>query len=75
MMKKVILDTDIGCDIDDALCLAYLLRQPNCELLGITTVGGEVEKRAMVADAICKSAGRRVPIGNCCLAIDIRTQF
>lgn len=62
MKKKVILDTDIGGDIDDALCLAYLLRQPNCDLLGITTVGGEVEKRAMVADAICKSAGRRVPI-------------
>ena len=25
---KVILDTDIGTDIDDALALAYLLNQP-----------------------------------------------
>jgi inosine-uridine nucleoside N-ribohydrolase len=28
MSVKVILDTDIGSDIDDAVCLAYLLAQP-----------------------------------------------
>ncbi len=39
-MKRIILDTDIGTDIDDALCLAYLLAQPRCDLLGITTVTG-----------------------------------
>ncbi|SFT26618.1 nucleoside hydrolase [Paenibacillus sp. BC26] len=59
---KVWLDTDIGGDIDDALCLAYLLGQPNCELIGISTVGGEVANRAMVADAICKAADRSVPV-------------
>lgn len=59
---KVLLDTDIGSDIDDAVCLAYLLAQPNCELLGITTVTGEAEKRAMIASALCKVAGRQVPI-------------
>lgn len=58
MTKKVWLDTDIGGDIDDALCLAYLLQQPSCELVGISTVGGEAERRAMVADAICQAAGR-----------------
>jgi inosine-uridine nucleoside N-ribohydrolase len=26
----VLLDTDIGSDIDDAVCLAYLLKQPRC---------------------------------------------
>ncbi|MDF2963711.1 MAG: ribonucleoside hydrolase RihC [Paenibacillus sp.] len=61
-VKKVLLDTDIGGDIDDALCLAYLLCHPLCELAGITTVGGEVEKRAMIADAICKAAGKSVPV-------------
>ncbi|MDD9268053.1 nucleoside hydrolase [Paenibacillus sp. GCM10023248] len=61
-MKKVWLDTDIGGDIDDALCLAYLLRQPACELIGISSVGGEAEKRAMIADAICKAAGRNIPV-------------
>jgi len=62
LKKKVLLDTDIGGDIDDSLCLAYLLCQPLCELMGISTVGGEVEKRAMIADAICKAAGKHVPI-------------
>ena len=59
---KVLLDTDIGSDIDDAVCLAYLLAQPECELLGITTVSGEADRRAMLASALCRVAGKRVPI-------------
>jgi len=62
MAMKIILDTDIGSDIDDAFCLAYLLAQPECELLGITTVTGEADKRAMLASVLCKVAGQRVPI-------------
>lgn len=61
-MKKVLLDTDIGGDIDDAVCLAYLLKEPQCELVGITTVCGEPEIRAAVADAICKTVGKQIPI-------------
>lgn len=61
-MKKIILDTDIGTDIDDALCLSYLLKHPECELLGITTVSGEAKKRAMLANAICKHIKKDVPI-------------
>lgn len=62
MAHKILLDTDIGYDIDDALCLAYLLSQPECELLGITTVTGQAEERAMIASAICQAAGREIPI-------------
>lgn len=62
MTTKVMLDTDIGSDIDDAICLAYLLAQPQCELLGITTVSGEADKRAMMASALCKIAGKDIPI-------------
>jgi purine nucleosidase len=62
MSIKLLLDTDIGSDIDDALCLAYLLAQPECELLGITTVTGEAEKRAMLASVLCKVAGKHIPI-------------
>ncbi|MCW3100893.1 MAG: Inosine-uridine nucleoside N-ribohydrolase [Chthonomonadaceae bacterium] len=59
----VLLDTDIGSDIDDAVALAYLLRQPACELLGITTVSGEPERRASLADAVCQAGGHPdVPI-------------
>jgi purine nucleosidase len=62
MSLKVLLDTDIGSDIDDAVALAYLLAQPECELLGITTVSGEVAKRAQLASVLCKVAGRNIPI-------------
>ena len=59
----VLLDTDIGTNIDDALALAYLLRQTRCELVGITTVTGDVRKRAACAEVICRTAGRLdVPI-------------
>lgn len=55
---KVLFDTDIGSDIDDAVALAYLLAEPRCELLGITTVTGEPVKRAEMASALCRVAGR-----------------
>ena len=61
-MKKILLDTDIGSDIDDAVCLAYLLSHPECELLGITTVSGQAESRAMMADAMCRVAKKDIPI-------------
>ncbi|MCX7591661.1 MAG: nucleoside hydrolase [Kiritimatiellae bacterium] len=73
---KVVLDTDIGSDIDDALALAYLLSQPRCELLGITTVTGEAPKRAEMASAICRHVGRDdIPIHSGCtqaMLTDIR---
>jgi len=62
-LMPLLLDTDIGSNIDDALCLAYLLRQRRCELLGITTVGCEPTVRAQLASAICRAFGRgEVPI-------------
>ena len=59
---KILLDTDIGTNIDDALCLSWLLANPACDILGITTVTGEAVKRAESADAICRSMGRNVPV-------------
>lgn len=61
-MIKLLFDTDIGSDVDDAVCLAYLLAHPECELLGITTVTGEAERRAALASALCRAAGKAVPI-------------
>ncbi len=54
----ILFDTDIGNDIDDAVALAYLLAQPRCELLGVTTVTGQTSQRAALAAAICDDAGR-----------------
>ncbi|MFB3895714.1 MAG: nucleoside hydrolase [bacterium] len=59
---KILLDTDIGSDIDDAVCLAYLLANPACELLGITTVSGEAVHRARLASVLCKHAGKNILI-------------
>ena len=56
--EPIILDTDIGDDIDDAYCLAYLLSQPGCELVGITTTRGDTPVRAAIAEAMCRAAGR-----------------
>ncbi len=60
--EKVIFDTDIGSDIDDAVALAWLLANPACELVGITTVSGQPEERAQLASALCRVAGKDVPI-------------
>ncbi len=62
MAKKILLDTDIGSDIDDAVCLAYLLANPECDLLGITTVTGQPVERARMTSAMCRAAGKDVPI-------------
>jgi inosine-uridine nucleoside N-ribohydrolase len=59
---RVLLDTDIGNDIDDAVCLAYLLAQPRCDLLGVTTVTADPVARAKLASVLCRAAGRDVPI-------------
>jgi inosine-uridine nucleoside N-ribohydrolase len=59
---RVLLDTDIGNDIDDTVCLDYLLRKPGCELLGVTTVTAASIERAKLASVLCRHAGRDVPI-------------
>jgi inosine-uridine nucleoside N-ribohydrolase len=58
MPVKLLLDTDIGTDVDDAVALAYLLAQPDCELLGITTVTGQARERAALASVLCRAANR-----------------
>ena len=59
---KILFDTDIGSDIDDAVALAYLLAQPRSDLLGITTVSGDTYTRAKLASVMCKIANKNVPI-------------
>ncbi len=62
-MIKLLLDTDIGTDVDDAVALAYLLAQPECDLLGITTVTGQANARAALCSVLTTAAGRAdIPI-------------
>lgn len=60
--EKIILDTDIGTEVDDAITLAYLLANPDAEILGITTVTGEAVERAKMASVLCKIAKKDIPI-------------
>lgn len=49
---KVIIDTDLGTDWDDAMALSYALRIPNLEILGITTNYGIPDLRALIVKKI-----------------------
>lgn len=55
---KVIIDTDIADDIDDAVAVAFALGSPELEILGVTVVYGDVETRAKVTRKLLGSWGR-----------------
>lgn len=61
-MPAVLLDTDIGSDVDDALALAVLLGSPEVELLGVTTVYGDTLLRARMARRLGRLAGRDLTV-------------
>jgi len=62
-MTKIILDTDIGTDVDDALCLGLALAEPAVELIGITTVSGDTDCRARIARKLARLAGQpQIPV-------------
>jgi purine nucleosidase len=56
--QLVVLDTDIGDDIDDAFALALALRSPELKILGITTAFGDTELRARLVDRYLHAVGR-----------------
>ncbi len=56
--ERVIIDTDIGDDIDDAFAVALALRSPELQILGITTTFGDTETRARLLDRLLVECGR-----------------
>lgn len=58
MAIKLILDTDIGTDVDDAWALALCLASQEIDLLGVTLVHADLETRAKIALKMLKLAGR-----------------
>lgn len=61
--QLVVLDTDIGDDIDDAFALALVLRSPEIKLLGVTTEYGETGLRARLLERYLDAVGRpMIPI-------------
>jgi len=57
-VKKIILDTDIGDDIDDALALALALNLDSLDLQAVVTVYDDVETRSRIAAKVLRAAGR-----------------
>lgn len=58
----IILDTDIGSDIDDAMALLLCLRHSTADLRAVTTVYGQVELRAKIAARLLRLAALEVPV-------------
>jgi len=55
---KVIIDTDIGEDIDDILVTAFALNSPELDVLAITTVDGNVDARSRIARKVAMLYGK-----------------
>ena len=51
-LHRIILDTDIGTNADDAVALSLVLKSPEIILEGITTVYGDVHQRGAIAQHI-----------------------
>src|SRR5258707_9635325 len=57
--QPVIIDTDIGDDIDDAFALAIALQDPHLEVIGITTAWGDTRTRALLVRRLLATLGRQ----------------
>src|SRR6185503_1052300 len=56
-VDKIIIDTDIGMDIDDAFALALALNSPELQVLGFTTASGDTLGRAKIIDRMLSESG------------------
>lgn len=61
--QKVIIDTDVGDDIDDAFAIALALSSHRVKILGITTAWGDTDLRARLAERLLTATGHpRIPV-------------
>lgn len=56
--EKVIIDTDIGDDVDDAFALALAVKSPEFEIVGVSTTFRDTELRAKLVDRFLGEVGR-----------------
>lgn len=58
-MRPILLDTDIGSDCDDALALGVALSAPEAlDLVAVTTVSAQSDRRALIVASLLSLAGR-----------------
>jgi purine nucleosidase len=66
-MIPIILDTDIGTDVDDALALTLAVRSPEIDILAVTTVGVDAGLRGRIARKLLRALGRdEIPVAAGC---------
>ncbi|MRW94056.1 nucleoside hydrolase [Duganella sp. FT80W] len=69
--QKVIVDMDIGDDIDDAFALGLLLQSPDIEIVGITTAWGDTALRAQLLERLLRETGHsQIPVAQGILTKD-----
>jgi len=56
--ERVIIDTDVGDDVDDAFAVDLALASPELEILGISSVWGDTAMRARMLDRMLCETGR-----------------
>jgi inosine-uridine nucleoside N-ribohydrolase len=56
--EKIIIDTDIGTDIDDAFAVGLALHSPEFKILGVTSAWGDTHLRARLLSRFLKETGR-----------------
>jgi purine nucleosidase len=70
---KIIIDTDIGDDLDDAFALGLALNSPELDIAGITTAWGDTKLRARLVDRLLTETGRTtIPVAE---GIHTETKF
>ncbi len=63
MPIKIIIDTDIGENIDDLLAVAFALNSPEFEIMAITTVDGDTQARSRIARRATATFGKpHIPV-------------
>jgi len=61
--KKILIDTDLGDDVDDAAAIMMALHSAEFEIIGITTVFQNTEKRAEMVLDLCEKCGKKdIPV-------------
>ena len=62
-MEKVIIDTDIGSDVDDLMALCLTINSPEIDLIGMTTVYGDCKLRGKIVYKVLEAAKKTgIPI-------------
>ncbi len=61
-MKRLVIDTDVGTDVDDLFALAYALKHPGIKIEAITTVHGNAVVRGKIARKLERILGKETRI-------------